>query len=446
MPYIPQMVKNSSLSSTTLNAIAQDIGVNVTVIENNAQTLWDYSKIVLGTTSMTNAFLEQLVNMFAQPELLAAMYENPLKRFKKGVLDYGDGREEVWVEIAKGVRENKDYANPTSPIPTKIPDALVAFHVTNVEAHYQTTVKRIELQKALTSFGGVDYLIDLIISRPKVAWEKDENTLTRLMFALGALDVIKRAKNVETTAVGTDADPTLIACRKAALDFEDLEQDYTIAGNYNSCRRADLTCVLPHGVESTIDVKSLAAAFNLEYKDFLGQRVSIRDFTFKDDEKARILAITDLNAWPIADADQALLDDIQAIVCDKDFLYIFDTVEPHFGEPFRNGADETVNYWFHVAASFGYSPFHNVLVITKPLTRVTVAFNKNNASATGTMADQSIVYNVPTDLKANAYELTGYHFTGWNTAANGSGTGYDDEEVVTLTANTTLYAQWEANA
>ena len=42
--------------------------------------------------------------------------------------------------------------------------------------------------------------------------------------------------------------------------------------------------------------------------------------------------------------------------------------------------------------------------------------------------------------------LAGYTFSGWNTAADGSGTGYGDEASYAFTASTTLYAQWSANA
>ena len=46
-------------------------------------------------------------------------------------------------------------------------------------------------------------------------------------------------------------------------------------------------------------------------------------------------------------------------------------------------------------------------------------------------------------LTANAFTCTGYRFTGWNTAADGSGTAYDDRAPFTPTDDTTLYAQWQ---
>ena len=36
----------------------------------------------------------------------------------------------------------------------------------------------------------------------------------------------------------------------------------------------------------------------------------------------------------------------------------------------------------------------------------------------------------------------GHTFTGWNTAANGSGTAYTDAQSIQLSAPITLYAQW----
>ncbi|MDB4273901.1 InlB B-repeat-containing protein, partial [Algibacter sp.] len=74
----------------------------------------------------------------------------------------------------------------------------------------------------------------------------------------------------------------------------------------------------------------------------------------------------------------------------------------------------------------------------------TVVFNANGG--TGSMAVQSIDTNTAADLTANAFTRTGYTFAGWNTAANGSGISYSDEESYTMSAapNVTLYAQWVA--
>lgn len=70
-----------------------------------------------------------------------------------------------------------------------------------------------------------------------------------------------------------------------------------------------------------------------------------------------------------------------------------------------------------------------------------VNFDSNGGS--GTMASQRIDYGVTTPLNANTFTKVGAEFTGWNTATNGTGTAYTDEEAVTDIGNTTLYAQWD---
>jgi uncharacterized repeat protein (TIGR02543 family) len=71
----------------------------------------------------------------------------------------------------------------------------------------------------------------------------------------------------------------------------------------------------------------------------------------------------------------------------------------------------------------------------------TVTFNANDG--TGTMTAQSA--NTSTDLSANAFTLTGSGFSGWNTAADGTGTSYAAAVPYSFTADMTLYAQWTTN-
>ena len=45
-------------------------------------------------------------------------------------------------------------------------------------------------------------------------------------------------------------------------------------------------------------------------------------------------------------------------------------------------------------------------------------------------------------MTANAFTRSGYTFSGWNTAANGSGTAYANGATYSFSADITLYAQW----
>jgi len=73
-----------------------------------------------------------------------------------------------------------------------------------------------------------------------------------------------------------------------------------------------------------------------------------------------------------------------------------------------------------------------------------VSFDANGG--TGTMAAQTFTEGVNQALTPNAFSRDGFTFTGWNTAADGSGTAYADGASITITAPITLYAQWQENS
>lgn len=75
----------------------------------------------------------------------------------------------------------------------------------------------------------------------------------------------------------------------------------------------------------------------------------------------------------------------------------------------------------------------------------TVTFNANGGN--GTMVPQSFTYDTPQTLTANGFSCLGKTFAGWNTKADGTGTTYTDrQQISSLTADLTLYAQWTANS
>ncbi len=120
------------------------------------------------------------------------------------------------------------------------------------------------------------------------------------------------------------------------------------------------------------------------------------------------------------------------------------TIASSPGTPTRAGY--TFNGWF--AASSGGSaitfPYTHgqtanfTLYAQWTLITYTVTFNTNGG--TGSMSNQTAA--VATNLTANAFTRSGYTFSGWNTAADGSGTSYANSASFPFTANATLYAQW----
>ena len=96
-------------------------------------------------------------------------------------------------------------------------------------------------------------------------------------------------------------------------------------------------------------------------------------------------------------------------------------------------------------ASGAYSNTLTFAVVAEPA-MVTVAFNGNGATS-GSVSSIKIPAGDAQALPGNTFVRSGYDFTGWNTAANGSGTSYGDGATLTTTTaqagqTITLYAQW----
>ena len=87
------------------------------------------------------------------------------------------------------------------------------------------------------------------------------------------------------------------------------------------------------------------------------------------------------------------------------------------------------------SASF---PFTASTTLYAQWTPNTIVFNANGG--TGSMANQSS--STAAAITANTFTKTCSSFTGWNTAANGTGTSYANGATYAFSANTTLYAQW----
>jgi uncharacterized repeat protein (TIGR02543 family) len=95
--------------------------------------------------------------------------------------------------------------------------------------------------------------------------------------------------------------------------------------------------------------------------------------------------------------------------------------------------------WIHFKGS---SPAYNVAVI---LNTVTYNGNGNDGGSAPTDSNSYLSDDTVTVLGAGTLTKTGYTFSGWNTAAGGGGTSYAAGTTFTITANTTLYAQWTIN-
>lgn len=362
MAYIPQVVGNTELNATTLTAIGADIGVGVTVVANDVETLKAYGNVVTTNTAMMNTFCNALVNKILKTRLVDTMYKSRLAVTFKGVLDIGDGVGEVFVAPAAVHAENHDLAHPVSPFTADVPDVKAQWHVTNAEMVYCVRVKKIALRRAFASFAAMDNFVQYIVDSLYNGYEWDSQLLTKYKLAQMILARIA-ASNVVTVASPVTSDGTafLASAREYAELFKWLSSDYNDAAVPVRTNEADRYIIMPAGVEAHVDVKDLAAAFNLSYADFLGRRLPVDRFTFTTAEKNRIKEIAGLSEWNFTEEQETALAGVIGVLCDINIAQFYDTFEPELWS-IENPAEAEINYWLHAAKVCGISPFANAVV------------------------------------------------------------------------------------
>lgn len=86
----------------------------------------------------------------------------------------------------------------------------------------------------------------------------------------------------------------------------------------------------------------------------------------------------------------------------------------------------------------------NVTVVVTEVAGVTLSYNANDAEATGTTTSQTVATGYKATVAANGFEVEGKVFSKWNTASDGTGTDYNPEDEITMSADLELFAIWTA--
>ena len=70
-----------------------------------------------------------------------------------------------------------------------------------------------------------------------------------------------------------------------------------------------------------------------------------------------------------------------------------------------------------------------------------ITFNSNDG--TNQIRIQEFTFNTDTKLEKNTFTRNNYLFNGWNTKPDGTGTNYDDEQIINSSESINLYAKWK---
>lgn len=359
-----------------LNAIRNSASANyrdyVPAAYPDQNSIKEIGAIIMDYPALKNEFLTALVNRIGRVIITNKMYNNPWAVFKKGILEFGETIEEIFVNIAKpfefdpAVAESKVFAR-------EIPDVRAAFHILNYQKFYKATIQNEQLRQAFLSWSGISDLIAKIVDSMYTASNYDEFLTMKYMLAKHILNGELTPTQVQSVS-SANMKGIVSTVKGVSNKFEFMSAKYNLAGVQNYSLKENQYIIVNSDFDATMDVEVLASAFNMDKADFMGHRILIDSFGNLDTDRLDELFKNDPNYTTLTDAELLALDAIPAVLVDIDWFMIYDNLI-EFTENY-NGQGLYWNYFYHCWKTFSVSPFSNSAVFVPgapSITSVTVS-------------------------------------------------------------------------
>lgn len=373
MPTRPSVQNLSATSVDILNAIRNNASNNyrdyIPAADPSLDSVRAIGAILMDYPALQNEFLTALVNRIGRVLVTSKMYDNPWNMFKRGMLEFGETVEEVFVELAKPFEYDPETAE-SEVFKREIPDVRAAFHILNYQKFYKTTVQREQLRQAFLTWDGVTDLISKIINSMYAGANYDEFQVMKYLVAVNILNGRLKAVTIADPNTSSATMKSAVGSIKAVSNgMEFMGTDYNQAGVHTYTDKRDQFFILTSDFDATMDVEVLASAFNMDKADFMGRRVLVDSFGTLDNDRLAQLFANDDTYVAITSDEKAALDTIPAILVDRDWFMIIDNLL-EFTDQY-NGQGLYWNYWLHVWKTLSISPFANSAVFVPGVPSIT---------------------------------------------------------------------------
>lgn len=421
MPTRPSVQKLSATSVDILNAIRNNASADyrnyIPQADDSLDSVRSIGNILMNYPALQNEFLNALVNRIGKVLVTSKMYDNPWNMFKRGMLEFGETIEEVFVEIAKPFEYDPETAE-SEVFKREIPDVRAAFHILNYQKFYKVTVQRDQLRQAFLTWDGVTDLITKIINSMYAGANYDEFLVMKYLVAVNILNGRLKAVQISDPSNVTNMKSVVGAIKSVSNGMEFMTTEYNQAGVHTYTDKRDQYIILTSDFDAVMDVEVLASAFNMDKADFMGRRVLVDSFASLDNDRLALLFKDDENYVPLTQDELDALATIPAVLVDRDWFMILDNLL-EFTDQY-NGQGLYWNYWLHVWKTLSVSPFANSAVFVPgvpSVTSVTVSPDTVTAGAgqtvlltaevvTANFAPQTVTWSVAKSAKATV-DITG---------------------------------------
>lgn len=422
MPTKPKIQTLNANSAQVLNAIRNNASTDYQdyvpeAIYGDEENLKQIGATIMQYPNLQNEFLKNLWNRIGKVIVTSKMYQNPLSMFKKGMLDFGESVEELFVNPVDG----KDFTTmdqEANPFKRSTPDVRSAFHLINFEKQYEQTIDQKQMRRAFLSWSGVDDLIAKMTDAIYTGANFDEFLITKYLLAVKTLNGQLHATEIEAGNTKDALEDNAVKFRATSNDLTFLSNKYNLAGVYTYTNRDNQYILLNTQYSAYQDVKVLASAFNMDKADFLGHQVLINGFDDLDgtDPNARINKLMKNQSGdgyvqgyvPLTTEQVKALDQIPAFLVDVDFFQIYDQYV-EFSEE-RNNRMLYWNYFYNRFSIISSSPFANAVAFVPEAQTVTgVTLTPSEATIS---AGQDVQFTAKTDTTGYASQAVKYSLSG----------------------------------
>lgn len=342
----------------------------VNVATNDPDTLKSIGTVLTQNPNLANEFLSALVNRIGRVILTSKLFTNPIASFKKGMLDYGETIEEIFVDIAEPYQYDPAVAE-SNIFKREIPDVKSAFHILNYKKFYKSTIQDVDLARAFLSAEGVTELIAKIVDALYTSANYDEFLTMKYLLAKHILEGHLYGEDISSANTTKDMVKSI---KEVSNNIEFPSRNYNMMGVQNFTLKENQYLIVSSKFDADMDVNVLASAFNMDKAQFLGHRVLIDSFGSLDTARLDKLFADEPNYQTLTSDELKALDEIPAVLIDENFFMIFDALFK-FTEQY-NGEGIYWNYWYHTWKVFSVSPFANAIVFVPSgpsVTSVTVS-------------------------------------------------------------------------
>lgn len=332
-----------------------------------------------------NEFISALVNKVGLTIAKNRNWTNPLAKFKRGMLEYGESIEEIQTGLVQAYvyDHDQDYGE-RALFGRERPEVQADYHHINRENFYKITVDSVALKRAFLSPSGLASFINNLMDAPTTSDNWDEYLVMRQLFA--EYEANGGFFKVHVPEIPTDAEASvearqaLRAIRTYIGKLPFLSRHYNVAHMPVHAESAELELFVTPEFQAALDVEALAGLFNVSYAE-----VSSR--------------ITVIDQFPEG------MDDIRAILTTRDFFVVADTYYETTNQPNAVGLHE--NFFLHHHQIVSASRFVPAIAFTVGEgTQIIVP--ETPVTAIGDVEVHDVGGNVITTVqRGSSYEVTG---------------------------------------